>query len=58
MTFPVLEFSLIDISKVVADEAALADMISRAWTKLRLKTEGWFVLRMQPDGKHQIEFPE
>ncbi len=55
---PVLEFSLIDISKVTADEAALADMISRAWTKLRLKTEGWFVLRMQPDDKHQIEFPE
>lgn len=55
---PVLEFSLIDISKVEADEAALADMISRAWTKFQLKTEGWFVLRMQPDGKHQIEFPE
>ena len=55
---PVLEFSLIDISKVMADEAALADMISRAWTKFRLKTEGWFVLRLQPDGKHQIEFPE
>ena len=55
---PVLEFSLIDISKVKADEAELASMISRAWTKFRLKTEGWFVLRMQPDGKHQIEFPE
>jgi hypothetical protein len=55
---PVLEFSLIDISKIKANEAALADMISRAWTKLRLKTEGWFVLRMQPDGDHQIEFPE
>jgi len=55
---PVLEFSLIDITKVTTDEAALADMISRAWTKFRLKTEGWFVLRMQPDGKHQIEFPE
>ena len=55
---PVLEFSLIDISKVKADEAAMADVISRAWTKFRLKTEGWFVLRLRQDGKHQIEFPE
>jgi hypothetical protein len=55
---PVLEFSLIDISKVTADEAGMADMISRAWTNFRLKTEGWFVLRLQQDGKHQIEFPE
>ena len=55
---PVLEFSLIDITLVKADEAAMADMISRAWTKFRLKTEGWFVLRLRQDGKHQIEFPE
>ena len=54
---PVLEFSLIDITEVKADEAAIADMISRAWTKCRLKTEGWFVLRLRQDGKHQIEFP-
>ena len=55
---PVLEFSLIDITRVKADEAAMADMISRAWTTFRLKSEGWFVLRIQPDGKHQIEFPK
>ncbi len=56
---PVLEFSLIDISGVKGNEAAaIADMISRAWTKFRLKTEGWFVLHLQQDGKHQIEFPE
>ena len=56
---PVLEFSVIDISEVKANEAAaLADMISRAWTKLRLKTEGWFVLTLREDGKHEIEFPE
>jgi hypothetical protein len=56
---PVLEFSLIDISMVKEnDAAAVADIISRAWTKLRLKTEGWFVLQLQQDGKHQIEFPE
>ena len=55
---PVMEFSLIDITRIEADEAALAEMISHAWTKLRLKTEGWFVLRLQQDGKHQIEFPE
>jgi hypothetical protein len=55
---PVMEFSLIDITRIEADEAALAEMISRSWTKLRLKTEGWFVLRLQQDGKHQIEFPE
>jgi hypothetical protein len=33
-------------------------MISRAWTIFRLKTEGWFILRLHPDGEHQIEFPE
>jgi hypothetical protein len=55
---PVLEFSLIDITLVKADEAAMADVISRAWTQFRLKSEGWFVLRLRQDGKHQIEFPE
>jgi hypothetical protein len=55
---PVLEFSLIDITKIEADGAAMADMITRAWTKFRLKTEGWFVMRLRQDGKHQIEFPE
>jgi hypothetical protein len=55
---PVLEFSLIDASKVESDDAALADMISRAWTKLGLKTEGWFILRLRKDGHHKIEFPE
>jgi len=38
--------------------ARFADMISGAWTKFRLKTEGWFVLRLRQDGQHQIEFPE
>ena len=55
---PALEFSIIDITRVKADEAATADMISRAWTKFRLKTEGWFVLGLRQNGKHQIEFPE
>jgi hypothetical protein len=55
---PVLEFSLIDITKVKADETAIADLVSRTWTKFRLKTEGWFVLRLRQDGEHQIEFPE
>jgi hypothetical protein len=55
---PSLEFSVIDITNVKVVEGALADMISRAWTQLRLKTEGWFILRLRPDGKHQIEFPE
>ncbi len=58
MTFPMLEFSLIDITKVKADEGAMADMIGGAWTKFRLKTEGWFVLRLRQNGKHRIEFPE
>jgi hypothetical protein len=53
-----LEFSLIDITQVKADEAAMSDVISRAWTKFRLKTEGWFILRLRQDGKHHIEFPE
>jgi hypothetical protein len=55
---PVLEFSLIDSTLVKADEGAIADMISRAWTNFHLKTEGWFVLRLRQDGNHQIEFPE
>jgi hypothetical protein len=55
---PTLECSLIDISKIEADERALADTISRAWTKYRLKTEGWFVLRLQKDGSGKLEFPE
>jgi hypothetical protein len=56
---PVLEFSVIDISDVKGEElTAIADIISRAWTKLRLKTEGWFVLTLQQDGEHKIEFPE
>jgi hypothetical protein len=55
---PVANPAPIDITKVKAGEGAMAEMISRAWTTFRLKSEGWFVLRIQPDGKHQIEFPE
>jgi hypothetical protein len=55
---PVLEFSLIEIAQFKADQAALAGMISSAWARPRLKTEGCFVLRLRQDGKHQIEFPE
>jgi hypothetical protein len=56
---PVLEFSVIDISEVKTnDAAAIADIVSRAWTKYRLKTEGWFLLHLKEDGNHQIEFPE
>ena len=54
-----LEFSVMDISEVkTADSVALADMISRAWTKHSLRTESGFVLALRQDGKHQIEFPE
>jgi hypothetical protein len=55
---PVLEYSLIDASDVTSDDATLADFISRAWTRFRLKSEGWFVLRLRQDGEHRIEFPE
>ena len=55
---PVLEFSIIDATGVVANNATLADLISLAWTKFRLKSEGWFILRLQPDGDHKIEFLE
>jgi len=54
----VLGLSVIDISKVKAEQAALADIISIAWTNFRLNAEGWFVLRLHPDGEHNIEFPE
>jgi hypothetical protein len=37
---PVLEFSMFDASDVTVDDATLADMVSRAWTRFRLKSEG------------------
>ena len=55
---PVLEFSLIDTSGVSMDDATLANIISLAWTKFRLKSEGWFILRLRHDGGHEIQFPE
>jgi hypothetical protein len=55
---PVLEYSLIDVSGVTSDDATLADIISLAWTRFRLKSEGWFILRLRQDGDHKIEFPE
>ncbi len=55
---PVLEFSLIDATGVPIDEATLANFISRAWTRFRLNSEGWFILRLRQDGDHRIEFPE
>ncbi len=48
---PVFEFSVIDTNQVRASDAELAIMISRAWTRFRLKTEGWFVLTLRKDGK-------
>jgi hypothetical protein len=55
---PVLEFSIIDATGVNVDDATLADFISLAWTRFRLKSEGWFILRLRQDGDHTIEFPE
>ena len=55
---PVLEYSVIDVSGATSDDPALADIISLAWTKLRLKSEGWFILRLRQDGDHKIQFPE
>jgi hypothetical protein len=55
---PVLEYSLIDATGVTSDDATLADIISRAWTKFQLKTDGWFILRLRQDGDHRIQFPE
>ena len=55
---PVLEYSLIDASDVTSDDASLANIISLAWTRFRLKSEGWFILRLRQDGDHRIEFPE
>jgi hypothetical protein len=55
---PVLEYSLIDASGVTSDDTTLADIISLAWTRFRLKSEGWFILRLRQDGDHKIQFPE
>jgi hypothetical protein len=55
---PVLEFSIIDATGITVDDATLADFISRAWTKFRLRSEGWFILRLRQNGDHKIEFPE
>ena len=35
---PVLEFSIIDATGASVDDATLADFISRAWTRFRLKS--------------------
>jgi hypothetical protein len=43
---------------VTSDDATLADVISRAWTRYRLRSEGWFILRLRQDGDHKIQFPE
>jgi hypothetical protein len=55
---PVLEFSIIDPSGATVDDAELADIISRAWTRFRLRSEGWFILRLRQDGDHEMQFPE
>jgi hypothetical protein len=55
---PALEFSVIDITKFKGSEATLANIISALWTRSRLKTEGWFVLRLRSNGTHEVEFPE
>ena len=55
---PVLEYSVIDTSSVNSDYATLANIISLAWTRFRLRSEGWFILRLRQDGHHRIEFPE
>jgi hypothetical protein len=55
---PALEYSIIDVTRLTSDDATLADIISRTWTKFRLKTEGWFILRLRQDGDHEIQFPE
>jgi hypothetical protein len=53
---PVLEYSVIDTSGVNSDDATLANIISLAWTRFRLRSEGWFILRLRQDGHHRIEF--
>jgi hypothetical protein len=55
---PVLEYSVIDASGVTSDDATLANIISLAWTRFRLKSEGCFILRLRQDSDHQIKFPE
>ena len=55
---PVMEYLVIDASGMTVDDASLADIISRIWTRFRLKSEGWFILRLRQDDHHKIEFPE
>jgi hypothetical protein len=55
---PVLEFSIIDATGITIDNATLADFISRAWARFRLKSEGYFILRLRQDGDHEIQFPK
>jgi hypothetical protein len=55
---PILEYSVIDASEVPVDDAIVADIISRAWTRFRLRSEGYFILRLRQDGEHEIHFPE
>jgi hypothetical protein len=50
--------TIIDVSALTVDDTTLADIISRAWTRLRLKSEGYFILHLRRDGNHTMEFPE
>ena len=40
---PVLEYSLIDVSGVTPDDATLAGIISRAWTRFGITCNRWIV---------------
>ncbi len=55
---PVEEFSVIDTTAVTKDAQHLSSMISDAWIAFSLNSQAKFILRLQPDGKHQLELPE
>ena len=55
---PVLEYSVIDVSDMTVEDTTLAHVISLAWTRFRLRSEGWLILRLREDGDHEIQFPE
>ena len=55
---PIMEFSMIDTTGVNKDSVFLAEMISRAWIDFELGSKHHFILKLQPDGKHQLTLPD
>jgi len=46
----------IDSTEVPMDDETVAVIISLGWTRFRMRSEGWFILRLRQCGNDRIEF--